>query len=153
MPLGLLLWLLSIVYPLSAVSAATAAADNMTLNGIVSEYDRLKPKIIALVADIREARKVGHPIESGQILLVRKEVGEFIKTLRRYDKDHLRAAKGVKTYPDREKIVRLFHISDLIHRLIEAETKATDFQMLGLKYEETWEQADAARAGNQTDDR
>jgi len=148
---GLLLWLL--VHPLSAVSAAAAPADSMTLNAIVSEYDRLKPKVLALVADIREARKAGRSIESGQVLLVRKEVSEFIKMLRRYDKDHLRAAKGVKTYPDREKILRLFHVSDLIFRLIDAETKATDFQMLGLKYEESWEQADAARAGNQTDDR
>jgi hypothetical protein len=44
-------------------------------------------------------------------------------------------------------------VCDAIHRLLEAETKATDFQMLGLKYEETWKQADAALADNQTADR
>ncbi|HET7057601.1 MAG TPA: hypothetical protein VFI05_02650 [Nitrospiraceae bacterium] len=150
MALVLLLWLLSFVQPLSTASAIT---DNPTLETIVSEYDRLKPKVMALATDIREARKTGQVIESGKVLLVRKDVGELVKTLRRYDKDHLRAAKGAKTYPDREKILRLFHVCDAIHRLLEAETKATDFQMLGLKYEEMWRQADAALAGSQTVDR
>lgn len=150
MALVLLLWLLSFVQPLSTASAIT---DNPTLETIVSEYDRLKPKVMALATDIREARKTGQAIESGKVLLVRKDVGELVKTLRRYDKDHLRAAKGAKTYPDREKILRLFHVCDAIHRLLEAETKATDFQMLGLKYEEMWRQADAALAGSQTVDR
>jgi arginine/lysine/ornithine decarboxylase len=108
---------------------------------------------MALATDIREARKIDQVIESGKVLLVRKDVGELVKTLRRYDKNHLRAAKGAKTYPDREKILRLFHVCDAIHRLLEAETKATDFQMLGLKYEEMWKQADAALAGSQTVDR
>lgn len=145
-----LLWLLSFIHPLSASSAIT---DSPTLDTIVSEYDRLKPKVMALTADIRDARKVGQAIESGKVLLVRKDLGELVKTLRRYDKDHLRAAKGVKTYPDREKVLRLFHVCDAIHRLLEAETKATDFQMLGLKYEELWRQADATLAGSQTIDR
>jgi hypothetical protein len=145
-----LLWLLSVVQPLSIASAIT---DSPTLETIVSEYDRLKPKVMALATDIREARKIDQVIESGKVLLVRKDVGELVKTLRRYDKNHLRAAKGAKTYPDREKILRLFHVCDAIHRLLEAETKATDFQMLGLKYEEMWKQADAALAGSQTVDR
>ena len=145
-----LLWLLSFIHPLSASSAIT---DSPTLDTIVSEYDRLKPKVMALTADIRDARKVGQAIESGKVLLVRKDLGELVKTLRRYDKDHLRAAKGVKTYPDREKVLRLFHVCDAIHRLLEAETKATDFQMLGLKYEELWRQADATLAGSQAIDR
>lgn len=145
-----LLWLLSFIHPLSASSAIT---DSPTLDTIVSEYDRLKPKVMALTADIRDARKIGQAIESGKVLLVRKDLGELVKTLRRYDKDHLRAAKGVKTYPDREKVLRLFHVCDAIHRLLEAETKATDFQMLGLKYEELWRQADATLAGSQAIDR
>ena len=153
MALSLLLWPLSIIHPLSSVPAATAAADSITLSAIVSEYDELKPKVRALVADIRDARKIGQRIESGKVLLVRKDLGDLVKILRRYDKDHLRAAKGVKTYADREHILRLLHVSDLIHRLIEAETKATDFQMLAQKYEETWEQAEAARAGNAPNDR
>jgi hypothetical protein len=145
-----LLWLLSIIHPLSA---ANASADSPTLDMIVSEYHRLKLHVLALTTDIREARKIGQAIESGKVLLVRKDIGDLVKTIRRYDKDHLRAAKGVKTYPDRQKILRLFHVCDAIHRLLEAETKATDFQMLGLKYEETWKQADAALADNQTADR
>lgn len=145
-----LLWLLSFIHPLSASSAIT---DSPTLDTIISEYDRLKPKVMALTADIRDARKIGQAIESGKVLLVRKDLGELVKTLRRYDKDHLRAAKGVKTYPDREKVLRLFHVCDAVHRLLEAETKATDFQMLGLKYEELWRQADATLAGSQTIDR
>lgn len=145
-----LLWLLSFIHPLSASSAIT---DSPTLDTIISEYDRLKPKVMALTADIRDARKVGQAIESGKVLLVRKDLGELVKTLRRYDKDHLRAAKGVKTYPDREKVLRLFHVCDAVHRLLEAETKATDFHMLGLKYEELWRQADATLAGSQTIDR
>jgi len=151
--LGLLLSLPAIIHPLSSVRAATVAADSMTLSAIVSQYDELKPKVRALVADIREARKAGQRIESGKVLLVRKDLGDLVRTLRRYDKDHLRAAKGAKTYPDREHILRLLHASDLIHRLIEAETKATDFQMLALKYEEAWGQAEVAREGIQTDER
>ena len=151
--LSLLLSLPSIIHPLSSALAATAAADSMTLSAIVSQYDELKPKVRALVADIREARKAGQRIESGKVLLVRKDLGDLVRTLRRYDKDHLRAAKGAKTYPDREHILRLLHASDLIHRLIEAETKATDFQMLALKYEEAWGQAEVAREGIQTDER
>ena len=150
--LGLLLWPLFFLHPLS-VCAATALTDSITLSAIVSAYEELKPKVRALVADMREARKVGQRVESGKVLLVRKDLGDVVKTLRRYDKDHLRAAKGAKTYPDREQILRLLHASDLIHRLIEAETKATDFQMLALKYEETWRQADAARAEHGPDDR
>lgn len=150
MALVSLLWLFSFMQPLSA---AGAVPDSPTLDTIVSEYDRLKPMVMALAADIREARKVGQAIESGKVLLVRKDVGELVKTLRRYDKNHLRAAKGVKTYPDREKILRLFHVCDAIYRLLEAETKATDFQMLGLKYEEMWRQADAAFAGSQVIER
>ena len=145
-----LLWLLSFIHPLSASSAIT---DSPTLDTIISEYDRLKPKVMALTADIRDARKIGQAIESGKVLLVRKDLGELVKTLRRYDKDHLRAAKGVKTYPDREKVLRLFHVCDAVHRLLEAETKATDFHMLGLKYEELWRQADATLAGSQAIDR
>lgn len=148
-----LLWLLFFIQPLSVLSAATAATDRLGLDTILSEYESLKPKIMALAVDIREARKNGQAIESGKILLVRREVSEFVKRLRRYDKDHLRASKGTKTYPDREKILRLFHASDAIHRLLEAETKSTDFQMLGVKYEDMWKQADAALAGNQTIDR
>ena len=147
---------LAFIQPLSAVSAASDAPRTMnssTLDTILAEYSGLKPKVMALAADIREARKNGQAIESGKILLVRREVSEFVKRLRRYDKDHLRAAKGVKTYPDREKILRLFHASDAIHRLIEAETKSTDFQMLGVKYEDLWKQADTALAGDQTADR
>ena len=144
------LWLLTFIQSLSVAGAMT---DSPTLDTIVSEYDSLKPKVMALAADIREARKVGQAIESGKVLLVRKDVGELVKTLRRYDKNHLRAAKGVKTYPDRQKILRLFHVCDAIHRLLDAETKATDFQMLGLKYEETWKQADAALADSQALDR
>lgn len=150
---SLLLSFLSIIHPLSPVAAATAAANSVTLSTIVSNYEEFKPKVRALVAEIREARKVGQRIDSGKVLLVRKDLGDLVKTLRRYDKDHLRAAKGAKTYPDREQILRLLHASDLIHRLIEAETKATDFQMLALKYEETWGQAEVAREGNQTDER
>jgi hypothetical protein len=150
MTLVSLLWLLSFVQPLSVAGVMT---DSPTLDTIISEYDSLKPKVMALASDIREARKAGQAIESGKVLLVRKDVGELVKTLRRYDKNHLRAAKGVKTYPDREKILRLFHVCDAIHRLLDAETKATDFQMLGLKYEEMWRQADAALAGSQTIDR
>jgi hypothetical protein len=147
---------LSVIYPLSEVNATTAATNAInspTLEAILSEYSDLKPKVMALAADIREARKNGHAMESGKILLVRRDVSEFVKRLRRYDKDHLRAAKGVKTYPDREKILRLFHASDAIHRLLEAETKSTDFQMLGVKYEDMWKQADAALTGDQTDNR
>jgi uncharacterized protein with von Willebrand factor type A (vWA) domain len=151
--LASLVCLLSFIQPLSAVSAATNTTNSATLEAILSEYSGLKPKVMALAADIREARKNGHAIESGKILLVRREVSEFVKQLRRYDKDHLRAAKGVKTYPDREKILRLFHASDAIHRLLEAETKSTDFQMLGVKYEDMWKHADAALAGDQTVDR
>jgi hypothetical protein len=145
-----LLWLLSIIQPLSA---ASASADSPTLEMILSEYHKLKPHVLALTTDIRDARKTGQAIESGKILLVRKDIGELVKTIRRYDKDHLRAAKGVKSYPDRQKILRLFHVCDAIHRLLDAETKATDFQMLGLKYEETWKQADAALADSQALDR
>jgi hypothetical protein len=149
--------LLSFIHPLSAVNAATAVTNTTnspTLEAILSEYSSgLKPKVIALAADIREARKNGQAMESGKILLVRRDVSEFVKRLRRYDKDHLRAAKGVKTYPEREKILRLFHASDAIYRLLEAETKSTDFQMLGVKYEDMWKQADAALAGDQTVDR
>lgn len=149
-----LVCLLFFMQPLSASSADTAGATSSpTLDAILSEYHGLKPKVTTLVDDIREARQNGQAIESGKILLVRRDVSEFVKRLRRYDKDHLRAAKGVKTYPDREKILRLFHTSDAIQRLIEAETKSTDFQMLGRKYEDTWKQADAALAGDQTVDR
>ncbi len=144
------LWLVLFVQPLSA---ANVAPDSLTLDAILNEYESLKPKVMALATAIREARRSGQAIESGKILLVRKDAGDFLKRLRRYDKDHLRAAKGVKTYTDREKVLRLFHISDAIYRLLEAETKATDFQMLGLKYEEMWKQADAALAGNQPIDR
>jgi hypothetical protein len=149
-------WLLPFIHPVSAVDAASAATDatnSSTLDAILSEYSGLKPKVMALAADIREARKNGHALEPGKILLVRRDVSEFVKRLRRYDKDHLRAAKGVKTYPDREKILRLFHASDAIHRLLEAETKSTDFQMLGVKYEDMWKLADAALTGDQTLDR
>jgi uncharacterized protein with von Willebrand factor type A (vWA) domain len=145
--------LLSFIQPLSEASAATAATNSSRLDAIFSEYSGLKPKVTALAADIREARKNGQAIESGKILLVRREISEFVKQLRRYDKDHLRAAKGVKTYPDREKILRLFHASDAIHRLLEAEMKSTDFQMLGVKYEDMWKQADAALATDQSVDR
>ena len=153
--LASLVCILSFIQPLYAVSgtAATKATNSPTLDVILSEYSGLKPKIMALAADIREARKNGQAIESGKILLVRRDVSEFVKRLRRYDKDHLRAAKGVKTYPDREKILRLFHASDAIHRLLEAETKSSDFQMLGVKYEDMWKQADAALSGDQTVDR
>lgn len=146
-------YVLSLIQPLPAVSAATEARNGSTLDAVLAEYSGLKPKVLALAAAIREARKNGQAIESGKILLVRREVSEFVKRLRRYDKEHLRAAKGVKTYPDREKILRLFHASDAIHRLLEAEMKSTDFQMLGVKYEDMWKQADAALAGNQTVDR
>ena len=153
--LASLVCILSFIQPLYAVSgtAATNATNSPTLDAILSEYSGLKPKIMALAADIREARKNGRAIESGKILLVRRDVSEFVKRLRRYDKDHLRAAKGVKTYPDRENILRLFHASDAIHRLLEAETKSSDFQMLGVKYEDMWKQADAALSGDQTVDR
>jgi hypothetical protein len=151
--LASLVCLLFFIQPLSVVSVATAAMNSPTLDAILSEYSGLKPKVMALTADIRDARKNGQAIGSGKILLVRREVSEFVKRLRRYDKDHLRAAKGVKTYPDREKILRLFHASDAIHRLLEAETKSTDFQMLGVKYEDMWKHADAALAGDQTFDR
>ena len=153
--LASLVCILSFIQPLYAVSgtAATNATNSPTLDVILSEYSGLKPKIMALAADIREARKNGRAIESGKILLVRRDVSEFVKRLRRYDKDHLRAAKGVKTYPDRENILRLFHASDAIHRLLEAETKSSDFQMLGVKYEDMWKQADAALSGDQTVDR
>src|SRR5438067_4191844 len=116
MALVRLLWLLTFIQPLSTAGAMT---DSPTLDTIIAEYNSLKPKVMALAADIREARKVGQAIESGKVLLVRKDVGELVKTLRRYDKDHLRAAKGVKTYPDREKILRLFHVCDAIHRLLD----------------------------------
>lgn len=140
--------------PLSARSADRAGATTSpTLDAILSEYHGLKPKVVTLVDDIRQARKNGQTVESGKILLVRRDVSEFVKRLRRYDKDHLRAAKGVKTYPDREKILRLFHASDAIHRLIEAEAKSVDFLMLGLKYEDMWKQADTAMAGDQSVDR
>ena len=153
--LASLVCILSFIQPLYAVSgtAATNATNSPTLDAILSEYSGLKPKIMALAADIREARKNGRAIESGKILLVRRDVSEFVKRLRRYDKDHLRAAKGVKTYPDRENILRLFHASDAIHRLVEAETKSSDFQMLGVKYVDMWKQADAALTGDQTVDR
>lgn len=154
--LASLVCLLSVIEPLSAVSAVSAGTNTMnspTLDAILSEYSGLKPKVMALAAEIREARKNGQAIESGKILLVRREVSEFVKQLRRYDKDHLRAAKGVKTYPDREKILRLFHVSDAIHRLLEAETKSIDFQMLGVKYEDLWKQADAALTSDPTVDR
>jgi hypothetical protein len=144
---------LSLIHPPPAVNASTEANKSSTFDAIFSEYSGLKQKVLALAADIREARKNGRAIEPGKILLVRREVSEFVKRLRRYDKDHLRAAKGVKTYPDREKILRLFHASDAIHRLLEAETKSTDFQMLGVKYEDMWRQADAALTGDQTVDR
>ncbi|WP_447983035.1 hypothetical protein [Nitrospira sp. Nam74] len=151
-----LAFFVSVIDPLSEVNAATAATNPMnspTLEAILSEYSSLKPKVAALATDIREARKNGQAMESGKILLVRRDVSEFVKRLRRYDKEHLRAAKGVKTYPDREKILRLFHAADAIHRLLEAETKSTDFQMLGVKYEDMWKQADAALTGDQTNDR
>ncbi len=154
--LASLVCLVSVIEPLSALSAAGAGTNTMnspTLDAIFSEYSGLKPKVMALAAEIREARKNGQAIESGRILLVRREVSEFVKQLRRYDKDHLRAAKGVKTYPDRETILRLFQVSDAIHRLLEAETKSTDFQMLGVKYEDLWKQADAALASDPTVDR
>ncbi|MBA3754457.1 MAG: hypothetical protein H0X01_10050 [Nitrospira sp.] len=154
--LASLMCLLFFIHPLSVVNAATAppnVTNSSTLDSILSEYSGLKPKVMALAQDIREARKNGQGIESGKILLVRREVSEFVKQLRRYDKDHLRAAKGVKTYPDREKILRLFHASDAIYRLLEAETRSTDFQMLGVKYEDMWKQADAALAGDQAVDR
>jgi hypothetical protein len=154
--LASLVCLLSVIASLSAASGASAGTNitnRATLDTILSEYSGLKPKVMALAAEIREARKNGQAIESGKILLVRREVSEFVKQLRRYDKDHLRAAKGVKTYPDREKILRLFHVSDAIHRLLEAETKSTDFQMLGVKYEDLWKQADAALASDPTVDR
>lgn len=154
--LASLVCVLSFIYPLSEVNASTAATNvttSPTLEAILSEYSSLKPKVTALATDIREARKNGQAMESGKILLVRRDVSEFVKRLRRYDKDHLRAAKGVKTYPDREKILRLFHASDAIHRLLEAETKSTDFQMLGVKYEDMWKHADAALTRDQTVDR
>jgi hypothetical protein len=151
--LASLVCFLSVIEPLCAVSAGTNTRNSPTLDAILSEYSGLKPKIMALTAEIREARKNGQAIESGRILLVRREVSEFVKQLRRYDKDHLRAAKGVKTYPDRDKILRLFHVSDAIHRLLEAETKSTDFQMLGVKYEDLWKQADAALTSDPTVDR
>jgi hypothetical protein len=144
------LWLLMCTEPLSA---ATSDTESPTIDSVFLQYENLKPKVTALASDIRDARKEGRSIESGRILLVRKEVGDFVKALRRYDKDHLRAAKGAKTYPDREKLLRLFHISDAVHRWIEAETKATDFQILGLKYEDMWKQADAALTDKQTTDR
>jgi hypothetical protein len=151
--LASLVCLLSVIEPLCAASAVTNMTNSPTLDAILSQYSGLKPKVMALATEIREARKNGQAIESGKILLVRREVSEFIKELRRYDKNHLRAAKGVKTYPDREKILRLFHVSDAIHRLLEAETKSTDFQMLGVKYEDLWKQADATLAGDLTVDR
>ena len=144
-----LLWLLFIIQPLSA---ASASADSPTLEMIVSEYHRLKPHILALTTDIRDARKIGQAIESGKFCSSERTSENWSKRSGEYDKDHLRAAKGVKTYPARQKILRLFHVCDAIHRLLDAETKATDFQMLGLKYEETWKQADAALADNQTAD-
>lgn len=135
------------------VPPALDAADNMTLDTVLSNYESLKPHVMTLTGDIREARKDGRAIDPGKILLVRKELSDFVKMLRRYDKDHLRAAKGVKTYPDRDKILRLFHVSDAIYRWLEAETKSTDFQILGLKYEEMWKQADGALAGGPSRDR
>lgn len=144
---------LLLVTLLLTTAALAADIDDRTLTSVFSQYENLKPTVTALVGDIREARKEGRSVEQGKVLLVRKQIGDFVKALRRYDKDHLRAAKGAKTYPDREKVVRLFHITDAIHRWIDAETKAADFQLLGLKYEDMWKQADGALAGDRTMDR
>ena len=142
-------WLAIFVHPLSA------APEEPTLPKIIHAYDQLKPHVMTRAGEIREARKRGEGVSSSQTLEVRKEIADLVRMLRRFNKDHLRAAKGAKTYPDRTKILRLFHTCDMMLRLLDAETKSSDFQLLGLKYEEMWKQAESVQtleADNPTED-
>lgn len=130
----------------------SVASEEPTLAAILAEYDRVKPGVHALTDEIRESRKAGAASISGKTLEVRKQIGDLVKRLRQFDKEHLRASKGARTYADRSTILKLFHTCDAMLRLIDAETKSTDFQLLGLKYEEMWKQADTALTGGQLSD-
>jgi len=133
------------------VHPLAAAPEEATLPMIIAAYEQLKPHVMTRASEIREARKRGAGVSSGQTLEVRKEIADLVKMLRRFDKDHLRAAKGAKTYPDRTKILKLFHTCDMMLRLLDAETKSIDFQVLGLKYEEMWKQAENSQAPETAD--
>lgn len=129
-------------------ASSAATVEEVTPASILADYERMKPAVVTLTNEIRDARKTGGASVSGRTLETRKKIGDFVKTLRRFDKEQLRASKGAKTYPERSTILKLFHACDVMLRLIDAETKSADFQMLGLKYEEMWKQANASLKGN-----
>jgi hypothetical protein len=125
------------------LSQTTFAEPPMQIDSLVSEYDDLAVKANALIEEFREVRKTGTVPDREKGLLLRREVGELMKKVRRYDREHALAATRRKVpYEDRPHVLNVLKACDQMQGTLEIEMKANDFLQLGMRYEQKWRDAD-----------
>ena len=125
------------------LSQATVASPPVRVEGLVSEYDDLAVKANALIEEFREIRKTGAVPAREKGLLLRRAVGELMKKVRRYDREHALAATRRKVpYEDRPQVLKVLKACDQMQGTLEIEMKANDFLQLAIRYEQKWREAD-----------
>jgi len=127
----------------AVLSQAAFASPAVQVEGLVSEYDDLAVKANALIEEFRDVRKAGGVPDREKGLLVRRAVGEFMKKVRRYDREHaLAAARRKVPYENRPQVLNVLKACDQMQGTLEIEMKANDFLQLGIRYEQKWREAD-----------
>jgi hypothetical protein len=128
---------------ISLVSQTSLASPPVQIDNLVSEYDDLAVKANALIEEFREIRKAGTVPDREKGLLLRRAVGELMKKVRRYDREHaLAAARRKVPYEDRPHVLNVLKACDQMQGTLEIEMKANDFLQLGMRYEQKWREAD-----------
>jgi len=126
-------------------STAVVSAQPTTPAHFVSEYHELVKKATPLLEEIRAARQRGELIKRDDVLLMRKAVSDLIRKVRKYDQDHVLAArrKGL-AYDERSEILTVLRACDGMNRVLDAEIKVNDWLQLVRRYEDSWKQAEQA---------
>lgn len=133
------------------LSHSAFAAPAVTVDGLISEYDDLAVKANALIEEFRELRKAGGVPDREKGLLLRRAVGELMKKVRRYDREHALAASRRKVpYEDRPHVLNILKAVDQMQGTLEIEMKANDFLQLGIRYEQKWRDADLRMRTNES---
>jgi hypothetical protein len=128
---------------ISLVSQASFASPPVQVVDLVSEYDDLAVKANALIEEFREIRKAGTVPDREKGLMLRRAVGELMKKVRRYDREHaLAAARRKVPYEDRPHVLNVLKAVDQMQGTLEIEMSANDFLQLGMRYEQKWREAD-----------
>ena len=138
-------WRIVVLAMMSIVllSQSAFASPAVNVDGLMSEYDDLAVKANALIEEYRELRKAGGVPDREKGLLLRRAVGELMKKVRRYDREHaLAASRRHVPYEDRPHVLNILKAVDQMQGALEIEMKANDFLQLGIRYEQKWREAD-----------